>query len=179
MSGRGGDVGRYSEVGAVTVRHEYRVCGPSPYGGLWDHGWRREPRARALGHAATMTQPGRPARVEHRIVETAVLDTCDVVASGEIAPDTRSGRGAAVGDALAASEAFEAFRVQGAQQASAAFAALGAWARTHRALAADPGALLALRDSALGRADGAGALAEFAAPQRPGRAARAAPNATA
>lgn len=63
-------------IGRVTVRHEYRVCGPSRYGGEWDHGWRRETRDKAIAHAREMSaHPGSlGARVEHRIVETELLD---------------------------------------------------------------------------------------------------------
>ena len=54
---------------------ERRVSGPSPNGGEWDHGWRRQSAEAAAAHAAEMaSRMDVPyARVQTRVVETEIV----------------------------------------------------------------------------------------------------------
>ncbi len=63
-------------VGRITVRHEYRVYGPSPYGGEWDTEWRWRNHEAAHAYARKMVshESVPHAYVEHRSVEMEILD---------------------------------------------------------------------------------------------------------
>jgi hypothetical protein len=87
---------RQSEVAAVgdrSVHHEFRVTGKSPYGGRFDHGWRRQGQADALAHAQEMATHAdvSDVRFEHRIVDCEVLVV--VVLDDAPRPDTNTGSG--------------------------------------------------------------------------------------
>ena len=61
-------------IGRRSSYVERRVSGPSPYGGEWDHGWKREPRDQALAHARSMVGESVPwARVQERRVEIEIV----------------------------------------------------------------------------------------------------------
>lgn len=65
-----------SNVGRRTLYRERRVSGPSPHGGEWDHGWRRQSSEVAEAHAREMaSHEDVPwARVEERIVEIEIVN---------------------------------------------------------------------------------------------------------
>lgn len=62
-------------VGRRAHHIERRVSGPSPYGGEWDHGWKRESEEAAFAHAREMASHDEVpwARVQTRIVETEIV----------------------------------------------------------------------------------------------------------
>lgn len=62
-------------IGKRTHRTERCVSGPSPHGGEWNHGWRRQSVEQSEAHAREMASDDEVpwARVQTRIVETEII----------------------------------------------------------------------------------------------------------
>lgn len=73
-------------IGRRSCYTERCVSGPSPYGGEWNHGWRRESVESAEAHAREMASHDRVpwVRVQTRIVETEIVAETMVRCSADL-----------------------------------------------------------------------------------------------